>query len=157
MKISSGKTVSIEYTMSFEGGSPVETTVGKDPLSYVQGRHELLEGIEQALEGLEAGGAKTVSLEPDQAFGMVDPEAILDVEASELPEDARQEGAMVETEDDQGEPMAGKVIRLSGETATIDFNHPLAGKTLQFDIKVLSVSEGGKGEQLSQLDSGKTS
>ena len=146
MKISNGKSVSIEYTMSFDEGEPVETTEGSEPLSYIQGEHEILEGLEAALEGLEAGAQKRVVLDPDQAFGGVDPDAVVDVDVSHLPEDARQPGAVVETHDDQGETMAGEVTDVSEGVATIDFNHPLAGKTLEFDIKVLSVTEGGAGE-----------
>lgn len=154
MKISSGKSVSIEYTMSFDGGDPVETSEDSAPLSYTQGQDEILGGLEEALEGLEAGAEKTVVLEPDQAFGGVDPDAVVDVDVSRLPEDARQPGAVVETHDDQGETMAGEVTDISEGVATIDFNHPLAGKTLQFDIKVLSVAEAGSGGDIIELKPG---
>jgi FKBP-type peptidyl-prolyl cis-trans isomerase SlyD len=142
MKISSGKSVSIEYTMSFDGEEPVETSQDSEPLSFVQGEHEILSGIEQALEGLESGAEKTVVLGPDEAFGGVDSEAVVDVDLSRLPEDAQEPGAVVETHDDQGQTMTGEVIDVSEGMATIDFNHPLAGKTLEFGIKVLSVAEG---------------
>lgn len=154
VKISSGKTVSIEYTMSFEEGSPIEAGTDKEPLSYVQGGNEILAGIEEALEGLEAGDARIVSLTPDQAFGPVDPEAIVVVEKSRLPEDAWQEGAVVETQDEDGETMAGEVISLSEQMATVDFNHPLAGKTLEFDITVLSVSEDDGKTKIIELNPG---
>ncbi len=144
MKISKGKSVSIEYAMSFDGGEPVETSSDSEPLSYIHGQDEILDGLEDALEGLEAGAEITVVLTPEKAFGPVDPDAVVDVDVSVLPEDARQPGAVVETQDDEGETMAGEVSGISEGMATIDFNHPLAGKTLQFDIKVLSVAEAGE-------------
>jgi len=155
MKISNGKSVSIEYTMSFDESGPVETSKGSDPLAYIQGQDEILNGIEEALEGLEVGAEKTVVLGPDQAFGGVDTDAVVDVDVSSLPEDARQPGAVVETHDEQGGTMAGEVTDVSQGVATIDFNHPLAGKTLQFDIKVLSVAEAGSGADIIELQPGR--
>lgn len=145
MKISNGRRVSIEYTMSFENDGRVEKREADDPLSFIQGEHEILEGVEEALEGLGKGDQKRVSLTPDQGYGRVDPDAIAVVEKERIPEEAWHKGAVVETQDEEGNTVAGEVTDLSKEMITVDFNHPLAGKNLQFDITVLSVTHDGKG------------
>ncbi|HCY84909.1 MAG TPA: peptidylprolyl isomerase [Desulfobacteraceae bacterium] len=144
MKISQGKTVSIAYTMSFESGEEISTNKGGDPLVFVQGGHDIFSGLEQALEGLEKGAQTIVTLSPGQAYGEVDPDSVIIAPIEQLPEDARETGAVVETQDSEGQMMTGEVTGITEESVTIDFNHPLAGQTIQFDITVMSVAaEGG--------------
>lgn len=143
MKIVQGATVSITYTMSFENGDIISSNQGESPLSFVQGRHEIFQGLELHLDGLEDDAATTVSLTPDQAYGHVNPDAVVTVPVDQLPEDAREAGAVVETRDSGEQVMTGEVTGIVDGSATIDFNHPLAGKTIRFDIKVVSVTQDG--------------
>ena len=139
MKISDGKTVSIEYSMSLENGEMVESNEGEAPLIFVQGQHQLFKAIESSLYGLAADESKKIVLKPEEAYGPVNPEAIVTAPIEHLPEDTRKIGALVQTDNPQGQAIKGQVIKVDTDEATIDFNHPLAGKTLNFNIKIISV------------------
>lgn len=144
MKVSNGKMVSIEYTMFHENGERISTNAGATPLSFVQGQHEIIQGLEQSLDGLENGASKTVLLPPEDAYGIFYPEDIMTIPIAQLPDDARVVGAVVETRDSENQIMAGIVQNTDNGNATINFNHPLAGKTIRFDIKILSVTAEGE-------------
>ena len=88
---------------------------------------------------MKVGEAKHVKITPDEGYGQVDPAAFTEVPVSELPEDARQPGMMLMAQDDQGRTRRLLVQKIEGDKATLDFNHPLAGKTLIFDVKILEV------------------
>ncbi|MHC4505786.1 MAG: FKBP-type peptidyl-prolyl cis-trans isomerase, partial [Planctomycetota bacterium] len=85
------------------------------------------------------GEAKQVKITPDEGYGQVNPAAFTEVPLSELPEDAREPGMALMAQDDQGRVQRLRVHKVEGDTATLDFNHPLAGKTLLFDVKILEI------------------
>lgn len=80
MMISAGKEVSIEYTLKLEDDSVLASNVGHDPLVYVHGSNQIVSGLENALEGMEVGQTKKVTLPPDESYGLIDPEAFREVE-----------------------------------------------------------------------------
>lgn len=137
--ITEGSKVSLEYTLNVDGGETVDSNTGEDPLVYTQGNNEIIPALEEELNGLAAGDEKQVTLPPEQAYGAVDPEAFQEVPLEQIPEDARQEGQLLVMQDQQGNRQQIKVSEIREETALLDLNHPLAGKTLQFDVKVLDV------------------
>jgi len=137
--ITEGSKVSLEYTLNIEGGQTVDTNTGEDPLVYTQGNNEIIPALEEELSGLTPGDEKQVTLEPEQAYGSVDPEAFREVPLEQIPEDARNEGQLLVMQDQQGNQQQIKVAEIRDETALLDLNHPLAGKTLQFDVKVVDV------------------
>jgi FKBP-type peptidyl-prolyl cis-trans isomerase SlyD len=113
--------------------------VGKDPLIYVHGSQQIIPGLENALEGMAVGEQKQVKLEAEEGYGPVQEQAVVEVPMEQLPEDARTVGTMVQGQGPSGQPVRGRVADMKEETAVIDFNHPLAGKTLFFDVKVLDI------------------
>lgn len=137
--IETGKKVSLEYTVKTEDGTVVDTNVGDDPLVYQQGENQILPAIEEALEGLEPDASRTIRLEPDDAYGDVDPRAFQSVEPGVIPEDSRSEGTMLMATDREGNQQPVRVHEIKDDQIVLDFNHPLAGKTLDFEIKVLGV------------------
>lgn len=137
--ITEGSKVSLEYTLNVEGGETVDSNTGDDPLVYTQGNNEIIPALEEELDGLAAGDEKQVTLEPEQAYGAVDPQAFQEVPLEQIPEDARSEGQLLIMQDQQGNRQQIKVSEVREETALLDLNHPLAGKTLQFDVKVVDV------------------
>jgi len=139
MTVSKGKQVSIEYTLTLGDKDVIDTNVGGTPLSFVQGNNQIITGLEKALEGMTVGQSKKVEVAPEEAYGPVFPEAQITIQAAQLPEEARKVGAEVQGKDPQGRVMRGLVTAVANETATVDFNHPLAGKTLHFDVKIHSV------------------
>jgi len=137
--ITEGSKVSLEYTLNVEGGEVVDSNSGDDPLVYTQGNNEIIPALEEELSGLAAGDEKEVTLPPDEAYGPVDPNAFQEVPLDQIPEEAREEGQLLIMQDQQGHRQQIRVSEIRDDTAVLDLNHPLAGKTLHFDVKVLDV------------------
>lgn len=139
--ITQGSKVSLEYTLAIDSGETIDSNAGQDedPLVYTQGNNEIIPALEEELNGLAEGDEKQVTLPPEQAYGQVDPEAFQEVPLEQIPEDARQEGQLLIMQDQQGNKQQIRVSEVRDSTALLDLNHPLAGKTLHFDVKVLEV------------------
>lgn len=139
--ITEGSKVSLEYTLALENGETVDSNTGDDqePLVYTQGNNEIIPALEQELNGMATGDEKQVTLQPEQAYGPVDPEAYQEVPLEQIPENARQEGQLLVMQDQQGNQQQIRISELRESTALLDLNHPLAGKTLHFDVKVVDV------------------
>jgi FKBP-type peptidyl-prolyl cis-trans isomerase 2 len=141
MTVSEGKHVSIEYTLSLPDATKVDSNVGGKPLTYTQGGQEILAALQAGLLGLKVGDAKQVTLSADEGYGPVDPKAFMEVDTERVPEGARTAGATLQAQDRQGRTYPIRVHELKEKTIVLDFNHPLAGKTLIFDVKILDVGE----------------
>ena len=139
MAIKNGSTVSIEYTLSLDDGTQVDGNVGADPLVYTQGGGEILPSLELALEGLEPEDMKKVKLSPDQGYGPMDENAFHSVSPDRIPEEARQEGALLMASGDQGQQRPIRVHEIHDDRIILDFNHPLAGQNLNFDVRIIAV------------------
>lgn len=137
--IEKGNAVSIEYTLKLNDGTTVDTNVGEDPLIYTQGESEILPMLEEALLGLKVGDTKEVQLTAEQGYGIVDPAGYQEVELDVVPEDARKVGTMLVASAPDGQEQPIRVREVKEETIVLDFNHPLAGEALNFDIKILSI------------------
>jgi FKBP-type peptidyl-prolyl cis-trans isomerase SlyD len=142
VRITEGTQVSLEYTLSLEDKTVVESNVGGKPMTYQHGAHEIVPGLETALAGLPKGGEKRVVVKPSEGYGAVDPKAVQEVKKSMIPEQAWKVGAQLEAKGPDGQSMFPVVTAVNEETVTLDFNHPLAGKTLIFDVKVLDIRPG---------------
>jgi len=136
--IAAGSKVSIHYTLTVDG-TVVDSSTGREPLDYVQGEGMLVPGIEKGLAGAQAGEKRRVTVAPAEGYGELQPELLIKAprEAlAHLPD--LQTGAVVSGESPEGPFRA--MVREVGETeVTLDLNHPLAGKTLEFDVEVVSV------------------
>ena len=139
--VSSGKKVSIEYTLTLDDKSVADTNVGSEPLSYVQGSHNIIPGLENALEGLKIGDSKQVTVEPEDGYGPVDQKAIMEVSREQVPQDALKVGAQLQGQNPDGQVVHALVKEIKEQTVVLDFNHPLAGKTLHFDVKIVDIQE----------------
>jgi FKBP-type peptidyl-prolyl cis-trans isomerase 2 len=137
--IEAGSMVGIEYTLTLEDGTKVDSNVGGEPLRFEQGSGRIIPGLDKVLPGMKVGETKQVTLAPEEGYGTVNPAAFTEVPVSDLPEDAREVGTALMTRDAQGHTHRLRVDKIEGDTATLDFNHPLAGKTLIFDVKILEI------------------
>ncbi len=113
--------------------------MGKDPLVYEHGSNMIIKGLESQMEGMKAGDTKKVEVRPEDAYGPVKPEAFQEVSKDKIPPDALGVGAMFQVTGDDGSTMPLRVHEIKSNTVVVDFNHPLAGKSLTFDVKVLDV------------------
>ncbi len=137
--VADGRTVSIVYTMTLDDGTEVDSNVDGKPLAYEHGNSDFPPAVESSLEGAGPGEVREFTLPPEQAFGKVMPEAVREIELARLPEDARREGAALVISNSQGREHMIRVREINGDTAVIDFNHPLAGKAIHFKVRILAV------------------
>lgn len=138
--IHEGARVAIEYTVKLEDGTTAITNVGGQPLVFVEGGHQILGALEQALAGSKAGDTKIVTLTPEQAYGAVDPKLFRTVPLEQIPEAARKAGAQLVTQDAQGARKMVRVREIRDGEVVLDLNHPLAGKKLRFEVRVLEIA-----------------
>jgi FKBP-type peptidyl-prolyl cis-trans isomerase 2 len=138
-KIESGKKVSIEYTLRGEDGKQVISNVGEEPLVYEAGAMQIPPALEQALAGLAVNDTKHVTIAPQDAYGEIDPKAVKVVPIAEIPEEARKVDAFLIGVDEAGHQRPVRVQKIEGEQVTLDLNHPLAGQTVTFDVKILKI------------------
>lgn len=137
--IENGNSVSVEYTLKLDDGTVVDTNVDGDPMTYKQGGNEILPTLEAALLGLKVGDVKQVHLTADEGYGPVNPEGYQEVELSMVPEDAHTVGTMLMATGPDGQQQPIRVHEVKEETIVLDFNHPLAGQALNFDVKILAI------------------
>lgn len=135
--IAKGKTVGIEYTLTLDDQTEVQSNVGGPPLSYVAGEGQIIPGLEAALDGKAVHDRVKVRIPADQAYGPVDPAKLQEVPLDKIPEDARKVGALLRAQGFDG-PI--RVAEVRPDVVVLDLNHPLAGKALTFDVLVLSIN-----------------
>jgi len=135
-----GSTVIVHCRLASAEGIILEDTFDEEPLTLTLGQGELIAGLEQVLLGMAAGEEKTVELGPEQAFGMPDLERIMDMDREEFPaEMAIEKGQIIGFTSPSGEDVAGMIREIGESSVTVDFNHPLAGKDIIFDVKLISI------------------
>ena len=134
-----GSRVSIEYTLTMDDGSVADSNVGGEALIYEHGQQEILPALERALAGLSVGDAKDVIVDADEGYGAVDDTLFETVPTRVIPENGRYVGAYLVAQAKTGEQRQVRVHEVNGEEIIIDLNHPLAGQTLHFAIRILAV------------------
>jgi len=139
--VRAGKLVSIEYTLRLEDQIVVDTNVGGEPLSYIHGLQQLMPGLEKGLKGLAIGESKIIIVQPEEGYGPVDTHAYMEAKKSNIPPESLKIGALVEGRDSTGRPMYPRIKEIGEDEVILDYNHPLAGKVLYFDVKVLDVKK----------------
>ena len=139
--ISPGKKVSLEFTLILDDGTHVQSNVGQEPMVYTHGAQQIIPGLERQLLGMRVGERKRIVVLPEEGYGPVDPKRTQEVEIDKIPEEARKVGAKLTGRGPQGQMMYAEVKEIKGDTAVLDLNHPLAGKKLTFDVKVLKVEQ----------------
>jgi FKBP-type peptidyl-prolyl cis-trans isomerase 2 len=137
--IEHGRLVSIEFTLTRDDGSTADTNVGGEPLFYTHGEGEILEALEEALAGLGVGDEKRVRIPAEQGYGPVDPDAFNQLDLDAIPEEARHVGAMLMAEDPEGNQRPVRVHEVRADGVVLDFNHPLAGETLNFAVRIVAI------------------
>ncbi len=137
--IENGVVVSMTYLLIVDGEEMGRA--GEDePLEYLHGAENIVPGLEKALEGKKVGDRVQVTVPPEEAYGDYDDEEMDEFEMDEIPDSENLElGMIVEVEDDEGYVYEGTVVEIEDGTILVDFNHPLAGKTLNFDVTVIGL------------------
>ena len=148
MKVVNGSVVGIDYSLHLGDGEVVDASSPGEPLQYLHGEGQIVPGLETALVGLAVGERKAVVVAPAEGYGEHDPRGIQEVPRSAFPPDFDPKPGMELTaEGPRGEPVPFVVREVKLESVTIDLNHPLAGKTLHFDVTVREVREATEEER----------
>lgn len=136
-EVKAGDKVHLLYTGRLEDGTVFDATGEDDPIEFVAGEGQLIEGVDNAVLGMSAGDKKTVTIAPDQGYGPRRDELVETVPISALPDDV-EVGDELTAESEDGKVHVW-VTAMGDDEATLDANHPLAGETLTFDLQVHSV------------------
>lgn len=146
MQISSGKVVSIDYTLTDDKQQVIDTSRGGEPLAYLQGTGSIIPGLEKELEGKKAGDSLKVTVTPEEGYGRRDDAKIVVVERKQIQGDEElKEGMQLHASGPHGHQVV-TVTKVAGDEVTIDANHPLAGATLHFDVTVRDVRDATREE-----------
>jgi FKBP-type peptidyl-prolyl cis-trans isomerase SlyD len=147
MTISKDSVVSIEYSLTDDTNEILDSSEGMGPLEYLHGHSNIIPGLERELEGKKAGDSFKVSVKPEDAYGAYDENLVVKVGREQFPDDVEiEEGMQFEAAGPNGSHIV-KVTAVEGDKVTIDANHDLAGETLHFDVKVISVRESTEEER----------
>ena len=139
--VQEGVVVSMEYTLKIDG-EVIDTSEGQDPLEFLTGYGNIIPGLENEMIGMKVGDSKDVVVAPADGYGEYDDEALLDVPRNQFPKDMPvEEGLELTVRDDSGEGRYARIESVEGETVRLNFNHPLAGDELHFNVKVVSLRE----------------
>lgn len=133
-------TVTLHLTLTLEDGTVAESTSGEEPLTFTMGDGTLVHGLELALYGLVPGDVQRLELYPEQAFGLRDPANIHTMSRSDFDAGIElEEGVIVGFETPEGEELAGAILAIDEDTVNVDFNHPMAGHAIIFDVEIIEV------------------
>lgn len=133
--------VSMEYSLQVDG-EEIDSSKGQDPLQFLVGHGNIISGLERELMGMKVGETKDVVVQPADGYGEYDEEAYMDVPRGQFPQDMSvEEGLELSVRDDQGQARYARIDSIEGDTVTLNFNHPLAGDELHFNVKVVELRE----------------
>ena len=134
--------VAFDYLLTLDSGEEVDKSPEGKPLGFITGAGQIIPGLEKEMMGMSVGDSVKISVEPENAYGMVNPELFQDVQKSQFPPDIEvKPGMTFQSQGPQG-PMIINVKEIKDEeTVVIDLNHPLAGKRLHFDINIVEVRD----------------
>ena len=133
--------VSMEYTLHVDN-EEIDSSKGQDPLQFLAGHGNIITGLEREMIGMKVGESKAVVIAPADGYGEFDEEAYMKVPLSEFPKDMSvEEGLELTVKDNSGQTRYARVDSIEGDAATLNFNHPLAGDELHFNVKVVGLRE----------------
>ena len=141
LTVAKDKVVHLDYVLTVDG-EVADSTAGGDPLPYLHGHNNLIKGLEDKLEGMKVGEGKSVEVDPENAYGLVDENAFMDMDREKFPEDfAFEIGKSLRLNTGDGRIVSAAIAEVKDDVVVLDFNHPLAGKTLKFDVSISEIRE----------------
>lgn len=154
MKIADNMYVAIEYTLTLDSGEEIDSSQEGQPLGFITGAGQIIPGLEKGLNGMAVGDCAEISVAPEDAYGAIREDLFQEIPLSQFPGDMEIEAGMsFEAQGPQG-PFMIVVSKVNdNDTVTVDLNHPMAGKPLNFSVKIAEVRPP-KAEELARLNSG---
>jgi len=141
-KVQEGDTITVEYTGRLEDGTVFDSSdKHEEPLEFTVGEGKIIQGFDKAVIGMEVGEEKEITLPPEDAYGQHNPELVRDLPRNVFPEDQElQPGMVFMMALQDGRQVPVRLAKVAEEQVTVDLNSPLAGKTLNFTIKVVGIA-----------------
>jgi len=140
MQAKNGDTVKVHYTCRFEDGTIFDTSIDSDPLEFTIGEGQLIPGFEEAVIWMNVGESKTTIVPAEKAFGQYREEMVMAIDRNQLPLYLKPKvGQILQTHQADGQTLVVRVTEVSESSVTLDANHPLAGKDLNFDIQLIEI------------------
>jgi len=137
--IGPGKSVTLHFAIKLEDGQIIDSNFSAEPATFTVGDGNLLEGFEQALYGLEEGAKQTLKILPENGFGMPNPSNIQNLPRSQFDGMELEQGLVISFSDPGNGELPGVIAEFDEKMVSVDFNHPLAGKKLDFEVEILKV------------------
>lgn len=139
-KVENNVVVTLQYKLSLDDGTTVEFSEEADPLVYLHGHDQIIPGLERGLVGLKVGDKKQITVEPADGYGDYDEDDFDEVPLSEMPEGFQPEvGMLLEVHDEEGDEELAMISEIADDHLVLDYNHPMAGKRLHFDVTVTAL------------------
>jgi len=139
LRIGPDREVTLHFALKLENGDVVDSTFDKQPATFKVGDGNLLPGFEAAFYGFKAGDKRSLQIEPENAFGQPNPQNVQVMPRGQFQDMELSEGLLIIFNDAANAELPGVVKAFDEQQVTIDFNHPLAGKTLSFDVEIIEV------------------
>ena len=141
MKAKKGSKVKVHYTGTFEDGTTFDSSAGKEPLEFELGSGMMIKGFDSAVNGMQAGDSKKINLPPAQAYGEYNDNLLHNVPTDQVPADLNAEvGSRLAITQEDGSQVPVVVVEVNESGIVLDANHELAGKALNFEIELVSIS-----------------
>jgi FKBP-type peptidyl-prolyl cis-trans isomerase SlyD len=140
------RVIGFSYTLRDASGRMLDDSGADDPLYFLEGKDQIIPGLERELAGMEAGEKRRIVVSPDEAYGDHDPGLVVDVRRSQLPADSDpMVGDQLTISDEEAGPVL-TILAIDGDTITLDGNHPMAGKELHFDVEIVAIRQATAAE-----------
>ena len=137
--VTDGNLVKVHYTLTVEG-KVVDSSRGREPLEFHVGMHQVIPGFEKALKEMKVGEIKSFQVSPDEGYGQEDPRGIYEESRDKLPPDIEPEvGMVLYAHGPNNQSIPARIIEVKKDVVVMNFNHPLAGKTLNFEAEIIEI------------------
>ena len=142
MPFEANKVISFNYTLKDDQGTVIESTINKRPLTFMSGQNQIIPKLENALNGMLIGGKKNIKVDAVEAYGEYDEKAIQNINKEQFPAEAKLEVGMTYLANSpEGKQVPFTITDVKEKDITVDFNHPLAGKDLEFDVELVDIRD----------------
>ena len=140
-KVKENLVVAIDYTLTVDG-EIIDTSKDREPLEFLQGHGNIIPGLEREMLGMEIGESKDVEVAPIDGYGEGDETAFMEIPTNQFPENIPVEvGTELEVQNEEGLPAYARIEKIENNIVILNFNHPLADKTLHFEVEVIAIRE----------------
>lgn len=142
-KVADNKVVSLHYTLTSDEGEVLDSSQGGEPLQFIQGQGQIIPGLEKELYDMEVGEEKQVTVPPAEGYGQHQPDQVQTLPRDAFPDDMElEEGTPVQMRDSNtGQVYQAVITGVRPDSVQVDFNHPLAGENLNFDVQIAGVRD----------------